>query len=160
MIELPSLINLIFDDSSFGKLKELRLEGLPQLSTITIGNNCFGNVKTALFESGCGSEVLVIELNQLTSIRIGDDCLRTCKTITVSDSLRLRVIDIGERSLTKCQRVAFLDLPVVEECNFSNRVFSKVEEVRFDSKNGSVVLHVDISSELELALQVLQYIVC
>lgn len=75
----------------------------------------------------------------------------------MSDSLRLRVIDIGERSLTKCQRVAFFDLPVVEECNFNNRVFSKVEEVRFDSKYASVVLHVDISSELELALQVLQY---
>lgn len=56
-VELPNLSNLIFDDSSFGKLKELRLEGLPQLNTITIGNNCFGNVKTALFESECRSEV-------------------------------------------------------------------------------------------------------
>lgn len=48
----------------------------------------------------------------------------------------LRVIDIGEKSLMKCQNVSFLDLPRVEECTLGNRVFSKIEEIGVDSKSG------------------------
>ena len=60
--------------------------------------------------------------------------------MSVSELPYLRVIDIGEKSLTKCQNVSFLDLPCVEECTFGNRVFSKIEEIRVDSKDNCVMI--------------------
>lgn len=48
--DLPNLLNLLFNDSSFNKLKELRIEGLSQLSNITIGSNCFGSAKSVVFQ--------------------------------------------------------------------------------------------------------------
>ena len=75
--------------------------------------------------------------------------------MTLSEITQLRAIDIAERSFSKCQKVIFADLPLVEECSFSNRVFSKTEEIHVDSSGvGESIL--DISSEVEMALQMVR----
>lgn len=147
------MLNLIFNDSCFNKLKELRIEELQQLSNIHIGCNCFGSVKSAVFNCVTWKGVSLIALHRMETLRIGSDCFRNCNVMTISEMSQLRAIDIADRSLSKCQQVTFLDLPLVGECTLSDRVFSKTEKIIIDSTGFFFLLFTDISTELEMTLQ-------
>ena len=90
----PNLKTIEIGDDCFGEATTFVIDGLRSLQTIKIGRNSFTSVIT----------IQLSNLNSLESIEIGDECFESVQTFKIDGLNRLKTIKIGSNSFTQVKQ--------------------------------------------------------
>ena len=113
MIGLPNLRTLTIGNESFKQTNSFSISTLPSLETVEIGDNCFGAI---------ANNIYINSLPELTSLKIGrysfydktSDNRVNC-TFQVFNCSQLLLIEIGEYSFGKYEgELKLLSLPALQ----------------------------------------------
>ena len=113
MIGLPNLRTLTIGNESFKQATSFSISTLPSLETVEIGDNCFGAI---------ANNIYINSLPELTSLKIGrysfydktSDNRVNC-TFQVFNCSQLLLIEIGEYSFGKYEgELKLLSLPALQ----------------------------------------------
>ena len=113
MIGLPNLNTLTIGNESFKQVTSFSINTLPSLETVEIGDNCFGAI---------ANNIYINSLPELTSLKIGrysfydktSDNRVNC-TFQVFNCSQLLLIEIGEYSFGKYEgELKLLSLPALQ----------------------------------------------
>lgn len=134
-VDLPNLISVSFNNTSFSKLQSLEWSGMTHVANISIGNRCMNLV----------SEMEFSDFPCLEHLSFGSDCCRNVKDLKMRGLGQLRVISIGDHSFYKTLHTDFVELPVVSTFTVGKKVFPSLVRVNMECGVAAAVSRVVVS---------------